>query len=99
PTGVAGAGALQRRGVHRDHRHVPQPAVRPPGGLLPGHRSSLARVRGDARRGAYPGPVTPRPGRARTRPVGTLTRGTTNPNRLRRADRWMAWALRDVLRS
>ena len=30
--------------------------------------------------------------------MGTITRGTTNPNRLRRVDRWMAWALRDVLR-
>ncbi|AZP18734.1 class I SAM-dependent methyltransferase [Streptomyces aquilus] len=28
--------------------------------------------------------------RARTRPVGTVTRGTTNPNRLRRMDRWIA---------
>ncbi|SOC56977.1 hypothetical protein SAMN05421879_11035 [Ornithinimicrobium cerasi] len=45
----------------------------------------------------YPGPVTPRS--ARARPVGTITRGTTNPNRLRRVDRWMAWALRDVLRA
>jgi hypothetical protein len=26
---------------------------------------------------------------ARTRPVGVLTRGTTNPNRLRRVDRWL----------
>ncbi|NEB16634.1 class I SAM-dependent methyltransferase, partial [Streptomyces coelicoflavus] len=25
-----------------------------------------------------------------TRPVGTVTRGTTNPNRLRRMDRWIA---------
>ena len=25
-----------------------------------------------------------------TRPVGTITRGTTNPNRLRRVDRWLA---------
>src|SRR5690606_36110480 len=24
-----------------------------------------------------------------TRPVGTVTRGTTNPNRLRRVDRWV----------
>ncbi|GAA1165453.1 hypothetical protein GCM10009584_02900 [Ornithinimicrobium humiphilum] len=48
---------------------------------------------------AYPGPVTPRPGRAGGRPLGTVTRGTTNPNRLRRVDRWMAWALRDVLRA
>ena len=28
--------------------------------------------------------------RAATRPVGTVTRGTTNPNRLRRMDRWLA---------
>ncbi|MFX0538853.1 class I SAM-dependent methyltransferase [Ornithinimicrobium sp. Y1847] len=27
-----------------------------------------------------------------------MTRGTTNPNRLRRVDRWMAWALGDLLR-
>jgi hypothetical protein len=34
----------------------------------------------------------------RQRPVGTVTRGTTNPNRLRRVDRWLAgpqgWRLR-----
>jgi hypothetical protein len=34
----------------------------------------------------------------RSRPVGTITRGTTNPNRLRRVDRWLAgpqaWRLR-----
>lgn len=34
----------------------------------------------------------------RTRPVGVVTRGTTNPNRLRRVDRWLAdvegWRLR-----
>lgn len=28
--------------------------------------------------------------RAPTRPEGTVTRGTTNPNRLRRMDRWIA---------
>ncbi|KOX00016.1 MULTISPECIES: SAM-dependent methyltransferase [unclassified Streptomyces] len=28
--------------------------------------------------------------RAATRPLGTVTRGTTNPNRLRRMDRWIA---------
>ncbi|MFF6985461.1 class I SAM-dependent methyltransferase [Streptomyces sp. NPDC010273] len=28
--------------------------------------------------------------RAATRPIGTATRGTTNPNRLRRMDRWIA---------
>ena len=43
--------------------------------------------------------MTPRPGRSRSRPVGTITRGTTNPNRLRRVDRWMAWSLRRVLRA
>lgn len=35
---------------------------------------------------------------SRQRPVGTITRGTTNPNRLRRVDRWIAgpqgWRLR-----
>lgn len=35
---------------------------------------------------------------SRPRPVGTITRGTTNPNRLRRCDRWIAgpqgWRLR-----
>ncbi len=35
---------------------------------------------------------------SRDRPVGTITRGTTNPNRLRRCDRWIAgpqsWRLR-----
>src|SRR5262245_46202481 len=34
----------------------------------------------------------------RSRPVGTITRATTNPNRLRRCDRWLAgperWRLR-----
>ncbi|MER5577726.1 class I SAM-dependent methyltransferase, partial [Streptomyces massasporeus] len=28
--------------------------------------------------------------RAAARPFGTVTRGTTNPNRLRRMDRWIA---------
>ena len=36
------------------------------------------------------------------RPVGTITRGTTNPNRLRRVDRWLAgpqaWRLRQGVR-
>ncbi|GAA1885090.1 class I SAM-dependent methyltransferase [Lapillicoccus jejuensis] len=38
-----------------------------------------------------------------TRPVGVVTRGTTNPNRLRRLDRWLAgpqaWRLRRAPRS
>jgi hypothetical protein len=31
------------------------------------------------------------------RPLGEITRGTTNPNRLRRVDRWIAWRLADAL--
>jgi len=34
-----------------------------------------------------------------TRPVGTITRGTTNTNRLRRMDRWIAHRLAGALRS
>ncbi len=38
------------------------------------------------------------PGRRSGRPVGNVTRGTTNPNRMRRLDRWLAgpqaWRLR-----
>ncbi|MFE9248493.1 class I SAM-dependent methyltransferase [Streptomyces sp. NPDC007088] len=37
--------------------------------------------------------------RAASRPVGTVTRGTTNPNRLRRMDRWIAHALGPALRA
>ena len=49
---------------------------------------------------AYPGPVPSRaPRRTPGRPVGTITRGTTNPNRLRRVDRWIAFALAPSLRS
>lgn len=33
------------------------------------------------------------------RPVGTITRGTTNPNRLRRCDRWLLAAHRRVLQA
>lgn len=40
----------------------------------------------------------PAPGATPGRPVGTITRGTTNPNRLRRIDRWLtgpaAWRWR-----
>jgi hypothetical protein len=39
-----------------------------------------------------------RRGGAITRPVGTVTRGTTNPNRLRRMDRWIAAELAPALR-
>ena len=38
------------------------------------------------------------PGR-RTAPVGAITRGTTNPNRLRRVDRWLVATLAGHLRS
>ncbi|MBC9716609.1 class I SAM-dependent methyltransferase [Streptomyces sp. TRM66268-LWL] len=37
--------------------------------------------------------------RTPTRPVGTVTRGTTNPNRLRRMDRWIAERHGRTLRS
>src|SRR3954451_8466716 len=43
--------------------------------------------------GPHPRTKTPRPHtlvRMPTRPEGTVTRGTTNPNRLRRMDRWIA---------
>jgi hypothetical protein len=33
------------------------------------------------------------------RPQGEITRGTTNPNRLRRVDRWIAWRLAATLSS
>jgi SAM-dependent methyltransferase len=39
--------------------------------------------------------VSPRP----AKPVGTITRGTTHPNRLRRVDRWIAHALARDLRA
>ncbi|MBB4959710.1 hypothetical protein FHR38_003443 [Micromonospora polyrhachis] len=32
------------------------------------------------------------------RPMGVVTRGTTNPNRLRRVDNWIAWRCGDLLR-
>ena len=32
-------------------------------------------------------------------PKGEITRGTTNPNRLRRVDRWITWRCRDLLTS
>ena len=32
------------------------------------------------------------------KPIGNITRGTTNPNRLRRVDRWMLWRYQDLLR-
>jgi len=38
----------------------------------------------------YAQPVPPSKGSARPqRPVGSITRGTTKPNRLRRIDRWL----------
>ena len=39
------------------------------------------------------------PARPSARPVGTVTRGTTNPNRLRKVDRWMGYALGGLLRA
>ena len=48
------------------------------------------------RTAAYPRPMAPPP--SAKRPVGTVTRGTTNPNRLRRMDRWIAAAHGAALR-
>lgn len=54
-------------------------------------RSGIFLVRGPS---AYPRLMasrsTPPSSRAPGRPVGSVTRGTTNPNRLRRMDRWIA---------
>lgn len=36
--------------------------------------------------------------RSGTRPEGVITRGTTNPNRLRRMDNWIGWWCGDALR-
>lgn len=36
---------------------------------------------------------------SRSRPVGTITRGTTHPNRLRRVDRWIAHSCAAALRA
>ena len=33
------------------------------------------------------------------KPLGLITRGTTNPNRLRRVDSWVAWKYGDALRA
>ena len=33
------------------------------------------------------------------KPLGLITRGTTNPNRLRRVDSWIAWKYGDALRA
>ena len=35
----------------------------------------------------------------RQKPLGVITRGTTNPNRLRRVDSWIAWKYGDLLRA
>jgi hypothetical protein len=35
----------------------------------------------------------------RNKPLGVITRGTTNPNRLRRVDSWMVWKYGDLLRT
>ena len=41
----------------------------------------------------------PPPSRRVSRPIGTVTRGTTNPNRLRRGDRWLVATQRRRLRT
>ncbi|MBF9131264.1 class I SAM-dependent methyltransferase [Plantactinospora sp. S1510] len=42
--------------------------------------------------------MTPAVPAARSRPVGAVTRGTTNPNRLRRVDNWIAATCADLIR-
>lgn len=42
-------------------------------------------------------PSSPPPRGRRPHPVGTITRGTTNPNRLRRVDRWIGATQRALL--
>ena len=64
----------------------------------PGSRPGARGVDG-IRSGRHPGRDLRLLGRvAQQRPVGVITRGTTNPNRLRRCDRWLAgpqaWRLR-----
>ncbi len=60
--------------------------------LLLTSRGQLIPARVSVGAAAYPASV------GRTAPVGAITRGTTNPNRLRRCDRWLAgpeaWRLR-----
>lgn len=44
-------------------------------------------------------PKAPRLAAGRARALGQATRGTTNPNRLRRMDRWMAYTCAAILRT
>ncbi|WP_234359449.1 class I SAM-dependent methyltransferase [Plantactinospora sp. BC1] len=53
---------------------------------------------GGAGRPAGPGPAGRRGAAPPARPVGAVTRGTTNPNRLRRVDNWIAATCADLLR-
>ena len=73
----------------------------------PGDHRASSRPRATAQRSTLTGPcgtppaepyarrVSPRA----ARPLGTVTRGTTNPNRLRRADRWVVGTLAGRLRA
>jgi hypothetical protein len=45
------------------------------------------------------GPPYAQPVAQQSRPVGTITRGTTNPNRLRRIDRWLVASCGRLLRT
>lgn len=66
-----------------------------------GHPAALRTSVPTPRTPGTPGP--PQPRRASTtatsRPVGTVTRGTTNTNRLRRMDRWIVHTLGSRLRA
>ena len=72
-------------------------------GTAGGYRVNGTGAGGGAQAGGHrPGPAVGRArqgGRVRqVRPVGAVTRGTTNPNRLRRMDRWIAAELAPALR-
>ena len=75
---------------HREEPDAPAPPAAD-------HGSPYAR-RARPPRGRPPTARHTLPDVASQRPVGTITRGTTNPNRLRRVDRWLAgpqgWRLR-----
>lgn len=72
--------------------------------MWPARRRARARPDRGPDGAAYPAGVAafdPSPARIprSTRPVGTVTRGTTNTNRLRRMDRWITHTLAGTLRA
>ena len=69
---------------HHEEPHAPAPPAADHGPSLCSRPGGDAARLGGAARHRIPLPVV-----ASQRPVGTITRGTTNPNRLRRVDRWL----------